>query len=129
MLLFTDVISGVPVPILAPLLFIIYIDGISFHLVQPLLYADDIPLYKSLILCRTTFNLLNTWVEDHYLQFNKQKYDCYIEKTPNFYIYDVLDHVFSFNYLGVILTSNVLWSPHVCQVCGSGKQLLGMLYR
>ena len=40
-----------------------------------------------------------------------------------------IDRVTSYKYLGVLLSSDLSWSPHVERQCASGKRLLGLLYR
>ena len=40
-----------------------------------------------------------------------------------------IDRVTSYKYLGVLLSSDLSWPPHVERQCATGKQLLGLLYR
>ena len=40
-----------------------------------------------------------------------------------------IDRVTSYKYLGVLLSSDLSWSPHAERQCATGKRLLGLLYR
>ena len=35
----------------------------------------------------------------------------------------------SYKYLGLLLSNNLSWSPHVASVCAKARQILGLLYR
>ena len=41
----------------------------------------------------------------------------------------VLDRVQSYKYLGLTLTSNMSWSPHINICCNKTRKLIGLLYR
>ena len=41
----------------------------------------------------------------------------------------VLRRVFSYRYLGITLTSNMSWSPHIMECCNKTRRLIGLLYR
>ena len=38
-------------------------------------------------------------------------------------------HLNKVEYLGVLLSSNLSWNPHITSVCSKAKQILGLLYR
>ena len=40
-----------------------------------------------------------------------------------------LNEVECFKYLGVLLSSDLSWTPHIMSVCSKAKQILGLLYR
>ena len=41
----------------------------------------------------------------------------------------VIERVETFKYLGVHISQNLSWSPHVKYVCTKAKRILGLLYR
>jgi len=52
------------------------------------------------------------------------------DPDPVIYLYKLpLEFVFSFKYLGVLLTSDLLWSGHVKNACTKARQLIGLIYR
>ena len=40
-----------------------------------------------------------------------------------------LEHVESYCYLGVLVTSRLTWSDHIEQICTKARKLVGLLYR
>ena len=40
-----------------------------------------------------------------------------------------LNRVECFKYLGVLLSSDLSWTPHITSVCSKARQILGLLYR
>ena len=51
-------------------------------------------------------------------------------KPPQFVLNNLsLQHVTSFKYLGVLLTSDLSWSQHVDYVCMKARKLIGLVYR
>ena len=78
------VLSDVPLgSVLGPLLFLIYIDGITTVTLSPnsylTLYADDMLLYRPIAngidyaQLQEDINTISEWVDGNYLQFNTQK--------------------------------------------------------
>ena len=41
----------------------------------------------------------------------------------------VLTRVYSYKYLGITLTHNLSWSPHIKNCCNKTRRLLGLFYR
>ena len=42
---------------------------------------------------------------------------------------DPLAQVDSYRYLGVLITSNLVWSTHIMNICNKTRRLIGILYR
>ena len=40
-----------------------------------------------------------------------------------------LENVKQYKYLGVLISSNLCWSPHIKEICKSARKMLGLLYR
>ena len=52
------------------------------------------------------------------------------ETIPTILLEDVpLEHVDTFKYLGVTLSSDLSWTPHIESVCTKARKLLGLLHR
>ena len=142
------VLSGVPQgSVLGPLLFLLYIDGITSitlssnsHLT---LYADDMLLYRPIsnsadyAHLQEDINKISEWVDANYLQFNIQK--CNFMRVtrkrtgvcpPTLYLCrEPLQEVNSYKYLGILLSSDLSWSQHIQSICGKARKLTGLIYR
>ena len=144
------VTSGVPQgSILGPLLFILYLNDISTlpfpSSISLALYADDIllsyPFQSSsdFSLAQGSIDLLSSWLKSRYLTINISKTKCMIisHKSSSFLSLlpsllldnSPLECVSNFKYLGVILTSQLSWTPHINHICSKSKKLLGLLFR
>ena len=142
------VLSGVPQgSVLGPLLFLLYIDGITNVTLSPnshlTLYADDMLLYRPIANCADYANLqedinrISEWVEANYLQFNTQK--CKFMRVtrkrsgiypPTLYLCcQPLQEVDSYKYLGILLSSDLSWTQHIQSICGKARKLIGLIYR
>ena len=140
------VLSGVlQGSVLGPLLFIIYIDGLtdvlsncSMHL-----YADNLLLYRPIHsptdyqALQADIDALSDWILAHKLQFNCDKCKCMLVSRKRDPIMPItllvnsqpLERVYSYRYLGILLTSNLSWSAHISTLCSKARQQIGMLYR
>ena len=134
---------------MGPLLFLIYIDDLS-SVIEALsskvnLFADDILLYH-LISSSSDYNavqeaitLIGQWSSRNHLTFNqlKCKYSMVISRkhTPTLsptplYLHDSpLERVDSYRCLGLLLTDNLSWSPHIASTYSKAMKVLGLLYR
>ena len=80
-----------------------------------------------------------SWISAHYLTINtsKTKYMFISFKSPAFFstfpsLYlngSLLDRVSSFKYLGILISSNLSWTPHLLSISRKSRQLIGILYR
>ena len=142
------VMSGVPQEsVLGPLLFLIYIDGVSSSVVNSkiTLYADDIALHKIIknprdyTLFQEDINSLCIWIANNHLILNILKC-CYIvfsrkqhSAVPDIPLYVGDSHQLAkedhIKYLGVTFTSDLTWFHHINSVCKKTRRLIGMLYR
>ena len=142
------VLSGVPQgSVLGPLLFLIYINDVaSLHYTPGTdlnIFADDMLLYRCIDSQEDVQYLQEDsdttchWVRNNHLALNpsKCKYMIVSRKrkqasTPTILLEGTpLERADTFKYLGVILSSDLSWTPQVESVCTKAKKLLGLLYR
>jgi hypothetical protein len=145
----SNVISGVPQgSVLGPLLFVIYMDGITQLPFQEgshlLLYADDILLYRSIktendyYILQQDIALLEAWISQRYLQLNPAKCKHIIVSRKHLPIQLSLqlricgapiEKVSSFKYLGVWLSENLKWNAHIQQITKKARRQAGVIFR
>ena len=145
----SNVISGVPQgSVLGPLLFVIYMDGITQLPFQEgthlLLYADDILLYHSIktendyYILQQDIALLEAWISQRYLQLNPAKCKHTILSRKHLPIQPTLqlricgapiEKVSSFKYLGVWLSEDLKWNAHIQQITNKARRQAGLIYR
>jgi len=151
---YNDIISdplsikcGVPQgSILGPLMFIVYINDITFasNFFQPILYADDTTL------CATLHNNYNTadteqlnnelsaisnWLKANKLSLNVSKTKAILFHTPQrrvhhpeLYLDGVkIDFVDNFNFLGIILNKNLKWKNHIDMISKKISKTVGIM--
>ena len=142
------VMSGVPQgSVLGPLLFIIYVDGVSSITLADgtvVLFADDMVLYRPLYtpydyeLLQRDINAIAHWISNVHLQFNtkNRKYMVLSRKHSNAVLPSALtlddlplDKVSEFKYLGIHITPDLNWSLHIDRISAETKRLVGMFHR
>ena len=82
---------------------------------------------------------ISSWISARLLAINirKSKYmivsrksASFVDSLPSLFLNDCpLDRVSSYRYLGVILTSNLSWTPHIKAICSKARQQIGLIYR
>ena len=139
------VFSSVPQgSVLGSLLFIIYNDDLTNALsnrgMSP--YADDLLLYRTIQspsdyqTLQAEIEALSDWISPEKLQLNcdKCKYMLVTRKrdstmsNASLINSQSLKKVYSYNYLGILLTSDLFWSAHVSTLCSKAWQQIGMFY-
>ena len=142
------VVSGVPQgSVLGPLLFICYINDVTAVISSGSeinLFADDIVLYRIItspsdfVHLQQDIDSLSSCVTDKQLQFNATKCRqmlisrkrAHSSTPPNLYVSGTaLLQVSEYKYLGVVITSDLSWRPHITNMCNKTRKLIGLLYR
>ena len=81
---------------------------------------------------------LSSYVTDKQLQFNATKCRqmlisrkrAHSSTPPNLYVSGTaLLQVSEYKYLGVVITSDLSWRPHITNMCNKTRKLIGLLYR
>ena len=137
--------SGVPQgSILGPFLFLLYTNDISVNLSPDSvisLYADDAKIYRKIrspedcLALQNDLLTLYQWSNIWKLKFNinkckvikfcrvvKHKFEYHLNNTA-------LESLPQFNDLGVIVTSNLSWKPHIRSVVSKANKMLGLIKR
>ena len=142
-----QVLSGVPQgTVLGPLLFLLHINEMP-SVIDPdtscRLFADDCLLYRVVDNINDQFQLqkdltaLESWASNWGMKFNAGK--CHVmvvkkgrsHKLSHFYQLcgTILSTVQQEKYLGVILSQDMTWSPHVANITAKAYQKLGFIRR
>ena len=146
---FCNVDVGVPQgSVLGPLLFIIHInDLINSTNLNILNFADDTLLYFNFNNTKTAELYLNKelskvmqWLDTNNLKLNikKTKYMIFapnqskynnINLQPKFQDSTVIEKVYEYKYLGLIIDHKLTWKTHISYLKGKLSQSLGILYK
>ena len=137
--------TGVPQgSILGPLLFLIYINDLPSvsDLLNMLMYADDTTLYCNItevdeLTINNELQKITDWLSSNKLSLNIKKTKCMVfhsnRKTvnyPNFKINDIeIERVAQFNFLGLIISSNLKWQSHIDHISIKISSVIGIMYR
>ena len=133
--------------ILGPLLFIIYINDVANQILPDSninIFADDIALYRTINspddYDRLQYDIrsVSCCLGSKYLDLNASKC-CYLllprkrnhSISPSILILNnaPLKRVNSYKYLGILISSDLMWSLHISSICSKTRRLTGMLYR
>lgn len=139
-----DVNSGVPQgSVLGPLLFLVFVnDLIEDSPVKARLFADDCVIYTEVksvndqIMLNEYLSQINEWCVKWQMSINLDKTVCMTithKRQPLEYVYmlhgKALSRVSEFRYLGLTITSNLSWTPHVSNIIGKANKRLGYIRR
>ena len=143
-----QVVSGVPQgSVLGPLLFVIYLNDVADCISggsKINLFADDIALYRIItnpddyLTLQADVNAIKSTLTTKYLTLNPKKCCClFISRKRVHSIpppcltlgHSPLAHVSSYKYLGLTITSDLMWSIHIANICSKTRRLIGLLYR
>ena len=136
--------SGVPQgTVLGPLLFLCYINDLP-NVLDPhtavRLFADDLLIYRSIksqddqVKLQRDLHALGSWGERWGMKFNTKKCNIMLinnQGRPRFYelCNDVLGIVQSAKYLGVTISDDLSWTPHISSIVTKAHQRLGFIRR
>ena len=142
------VASGVPQgSVLGPLLFILYLNDVVNTVSAGSnlnMFADDIAMYRVIrtatdyMLMQRDVHSISECIKLKRLQFNANKCKMMLitrkksnslPPPPIMLDGTELKRVHSYKYLGITLTSNMSWSPHITVCCNKTRRLIGLLYR
>ena len=135
--------------VLDPLRFLVFTDGVGTISLSPeserVIFADDLLLYRPIsrprefLFVQDDITNIEEWSIANYLTLNpsKCKYMIVSRKSgapllPEFMLMlngQVLDQVDMYKYLGILLSKDLSWSPHIDAVCTKARKILGLLYR
>lgn len=128
--------------VLGPLLFLIYIYGLTSCVASNInLFADDCVVFREIICdddlttLQTDLNSITAWCLKWRMELNvsKCKFMHVSRKNnplPVYYLDSIaLDSVSSYQYLGVNITSNLTWNIHIEHIINNANRMLGYLRR
>ena len=107
------------------------------------LYADDMLIYKPISTSsnykevQEDINIIFQWSVENLLTFNAAKCKCMllskkrttIDSYPTMMLNDQpMEIVQQYKYLGLLVSSNLSWTPHIRSICNKARRILGLIY-
>lgn len=137
------VTSGVPQgSVLGPLLFLIFINDLPSCVSSSIsLFADDCVLYREITntsdvaILQSDLDCVSNWCNKWNMQLNTNKCKVMTVSRLNshstfYYLNSVLlEGVSSYKYLGIHISSNLSWEPHIRYITNNANRMLGFLKR
>ena len=139
---YAKVISGVPQgTVLGPVMFLLYINNINNNIYSSLrLFADDCIIYRIIkseqdhLQLQQDLHTVYEWSQKWQMHFNISKcvaLRCCRMLSPSLFTYVLNDQPIScidqYRYLGVILTSNMSFSPHIQKIAAKATRVLNFI--
>ena len=141
---YARVISGVPQgTVLGSVMFLLYINNINNNISSSLrLFADDCVIYRIIkseqdhLQLQQDLHTIYEWSQKWQMRFNISKcvaLRCCRMLSPSLFTYVLNDQPIScvdqHPYLGVILTSNMSFSPHIQKIAAKATRVLNFIKR
>ena len=130
--------------VLAPLLFLLYVDDMADVLQHSTmkLFADDAKIKKSIktvedrSLLLEDMDRINQWAAENSMELNAEKYQL-LQHGPNEFLkrpYTLPDGTMverenAVKDLGIVVDTKLEWKPHITQVIKSASQTAGLILR
>ena len=140
----TRVTSGVPQgTVLAPLLFLVYINDLPKNIVSSVkLYADDVLIYRTInseqdhMILQQDLNMLQKWADTWLMTFNPTKCEFIRvnhKKHPRICDYYIQNHLIKAvthaKYLGVTIDEHLSFNEHVNRIAYKANTVKAFLQR
>ena len=141
---YVEVTSGVPQgSVLRPILLLLCINDINNAITsQIILFADDSVLYRNIhdqndqVILQNDLDTISSWAEKWLMQLNINKCSVLfitLKRNSVFHDYDILGatlkRVTNHDYLGVTISSDLIWLRHVAIISNKASRTLGLLRR
>ena len=141
---YVSVLSGVPQgTVLGPVMFLPYINDINNNVSSSLrLFADDCIIYRTIkseqdhLQLQQDLHTVNEWSQRWQMCFNISKcvvLRCHRILSPSLFTYTLNEQSIScidqHSYLGVTLTSNMSFSPHIQKISAKATRMLNFIRR
>ena len=140
----SQVLSGVPQgTVLGPTLFLLFINDLPSYVDSPVrLFADDCVIYREIksnydsVRLQEDLNNLHRWEQKWLMNFNADK--CFVlnmsrKRKPlknSYHLKDsLLQTVKTTTYLGIEISNDLNWTPHINKITKKANRALGFLRR